>query len=241
MDDHVCVRVEIPHLIYQVVCKNRLALGQKVVKGPIAIIQFNDVITDYNDDMLLLLNDSNYSINNVNTTNNDNTTNTDKITNNTISTTNTNNNIIDTNNNTTNINNNTTNTNNNNTNIITYLMNNNATIYDLPSTTIGNNYRLISHKNYRHCLQNIVIILRGICSNLFLYNNDIYLYPNNDELLYAKEQCYKFINDSSSSSLTMCMLEYLKYSIHQYGYTINASVDTSVKYNYSNNFYSCHG
>ena len=225
MDDHVCVRVEVPHLIYQVVCKNRLALGQKVVKGPIAIIQYNDVIADYNDDMLLLLNDNNYSINNNITAN-------------------TNNNITDTNNNTTNKNNNTTNTNNNNTNIITYLMNNNTTIYDLPSTTIGN-YCLISHKNYRHCLQNIVIILRGICSNLFLYNNGIYLYPNNDELLYAKEQYYKFINDtsssSSSSSLTMCMLEYLKYSIHQYGYTINANVDTSVKYNYSNNFYSCHG
>ena len=93
MDGHVCVRVEIPHLIYQVVCKNRLALGQKVVKGPIAIIQFNDVITDYNDDMLLLLNDNNYNINNINTTNNDNTTNTDKITNNTNSiTANTNNN-----------------------------------------------------------------------------------------------------------------------------------------------------
>ena len=184
MNEDICLKVSVPHLIYQVVLKTRISLGQaNVIKGPV-VVQFNDIIADYNDDTKGLCNNNQLSMN--------------------------------------------------------FVHNNNITIFDLPRIVIGNR-SIVSYRNYRTSLQNIKIILQGICNKLLVYDDDIYLYPTNEELLYAKEQYYNRINNSNDGLLT-CLIEYLIYSINQYGYNITVDIDKHIQYNNNHNSIStCYG
>ena len=77
-DNILCLKVTIPNIIYQVICKNKLALGIKIKESPILIVHDN-VIKDYNNEYRTLIDNDNNNdghinmkfINNNNNNNND--------------------------------------------------------------------------------------------------------------------------------------------------------------------------